>query len=48
MEVLKQDELMNVNGGGSTLLTIASAIAGVGIFIIGGLDGFFRPLACNK
>ncbi len=47
MKVLANEELMKVNGGGIGL-QIAAGIAAVGIFLIGVLDGFLRPLACNK
>ena len=48
MKVLENDELMHVNGGGGVFLQVAAGFAAVGIFLIGVLDGFLRPLACNK
>ena len=47
MKVLDSNELMSVNGGG-IFLQVAAGFAAVGIFLIGVLDGFLRPLACNK
>ncbi len=47
MKVLGNDELMRINGGG-VLLKVAAGLAAVGVFLIGVLDGFLRPLACNN
>ena len=48
MKVLESNELMRINGGGGVFLQVAAGFAAVGIFLIGVLDGFLRPLACNK
>lgn len=42
---LKKDELKNIGGGFSLLGGFS--LVGLGIFIIGVLDGFTRPLACR-
>ena len=47
--VLNQNELLNVYGGkASTSLGIGVLITALGSFIIGIIDGFLRPLSCNK
>lgn len=47
--VLKNDELINVYGGAGTKgVGIGIIIAALGSFIVGIIDGFLRPLACNK
>ncbi len=46
MRKLSNNELERIEGGFSFLS--AAGIIGVGIFIIGVLDGFTRPLACRK
>jgi len=45
METLTTKELKTIKGGISAW-AIAGIIAG-GVFIIGVIDGFFRPLKCN-
>ena len=47
MEILKTNELMNVNGGAFNL-GIAVTIVGVLVSLVGLIDGFLRPLKCNK
>lgn len=45
---LKKYELLNVQGGGtisSGMVCIITAAVG---FLIGIVDGIFRPVACNK
>ena len=44
MDKLNEKELMKVSGGGFGLGLLITA--GV-IFIIGVIDGYVRPLACN-
>lgn len=47
MKSLNKEEMMNIKGGGLS----AWAIAGIGallVFLSGVIDGFARPLACNK
>lgn len=47
--VLESNELMSIVGGASTKkIGIGVIIAALGSFIIGLIDGFLRPLACNK
>lgn len=47
--VLKKDELMKIQGGASGKgVGIGIIFAALGSFIIGLIDGFLRPLACNK
>lgn len=46
MKDLSHEELKKVDGGFSIWGTIG-AIAGV-TFLIGVIDGFVRPLACNE
>ena len=44
MDKLKDNELMNINGGGVGL----GFVIGAGIvFLIGVIDGFVRPLSCH-
>ena len=47
MEILKQDELHNIVGGGLTLKFIMGIIT-AGTFIVGLVDGFLRPLKCRN
>ena len=46
MQVLKEEELLNINGGA---LSVGAwlAIGGGVVFLIGVLDGLMRPLPCN-
>ena len=44
---LKENELLNINGGAWSLGVVGAIIAG-GAFIIGLIDGFFRPYPCRK
>lgn len=47
--VLENNELINIVGGASTKkIGIGIIIAALGSFIIGIVDGFLRPLACNN
>ena len=45
--VLQNDELNNITGGGVNYGVLA-VIGGVVAFLIGVVDGYLRPLACNK
>lgn len=46
--VLENRELISIVGGASTKkIGIGIIIAALGSFIIGIIDGFLRPLACN-
>lgn len=44
---LQTKELLNIRGGGISFGAIALIGAGVA-FVIGIIDGFTRPLKCNK
>ncbi len=46
MNELTKDELKNINAGGFSF-GIGIAIGAGLIFIIGLIDGYVRPLACN-
>lgn len=47
--VLETDELMNILGGAtSKKIGLGIILAALGSFIVGIIDGFLRPLACNK
>lgn len=47
--VLENNELMNIIGGAtSKKIGIGIILAALGSFIVGIIDGFLRPLACNK
>lgn len=43
--ILSKEELLQVTGGDG--FSLYAAIGGVVTFIIGTLDGFFRPLKCR-
>ena len=47
MEILKKEELKNINGGGITFKFIMGLIT-AGTFIVGLVDGFIRPLKCRN
>lgn len=44
---LNKEELVNITGGGAKY-GIWAAIGGVITLIIGIIDGYLRPLSCNK
>ena len=46
METLNSLELRSIKGGSISLKAAASVFSGV-IFLIGVLDGFFRPYKCR-
>lgn len=47
--VLENDELLSIVGGAtSKKIGIGVLLAALGSFIVGIIDGFLRPLACNK
>lgn len=47
--VLENNELVTVIGGAtSKKIGIGIILAALGSFIVGIIDGFLRPLACNK
>jgi hypothetical protein len=45
MILLKDKELDNIHGGGFGFF---AALAGIVTFVIGVIDGYVRPLKCNK
>lgn len=45
--MLTNDELLDVKAGAINFGTVSLIIAGI-TFIIGVVDGYFRPLKCNK
>lgn len=47
MMVLQNEELATITGGAVKYAVIA-VIGGVIAFAIGVIDGYLRPLACNK
>jgi len=47
LEILKNEELNNVVGGGLTFKLLMS-IVGVSSFVIGLIDGLIRPLKCRN
>lgn len=46
MEILKSNELINIQGGAIKIGFVLSVISAL-ITIIGIFDGFLRPLKCN-
>lgn len=47
--ILESEELYNIVGGAtSKKIGIGIIFAALGSFIVGIIDGFLRPLACNK
>lgn len=46
--VLKNDDLINIIGGGANKFTWGILISGLITLITGMIDGYFRPLKCNK
>lgn len=47
MKELKETELKEINGGAVKFGIVAAIAAGI-TFIIGIIDGYKRPLACNR
>ena len=46
---MRKDELINIVGGGSSSsLTVVGVVAIVITFLIGVVDGYMRPLSCNR
>ncbi len=45
MHTLTKKELENINGGGYGLYLV---ISGIIVFVIGAVDGYLRPLKCNR
>lgn len=46
MREIENKELSNIDGGAISAWTAIGIGAGI-VFLIGVLDGFFRPLKCN-
>ena len=47
MNEITKEELQNINGGAIGFATGMFIVGGI-IFLIGVIDGFVRPLKCNK
>ena len=47
MDILKNEELYEISGG-VIKTSIILGIFGVGVFLVGLIDGYLRPLACRK
>lgn len=47
MKELSKKELSNIQGGGFNASIALAIVAGL-TFIAGVIDGYVRPLACNK
>ena len=47
MYKLTNNELATIHGG-AVKLGVAALVVGVGVFIIGVVDGLLRPLKCYK
>ncbi len=45
---INNQELMNIRGGAVSWGTVGLIFGGVLTFLIGVLDGFKRPLKCNR
>lgn len=46
MKQLKDEELQHIEGGGLSFSTGLAIAAGI-VFLIGVVDGYFRPLPCR-
>ena len=44
MEILSNEKMENINGGGKSLWFV---IGGIGAFFLGFLNGFVNPKRCN-
>lgn len=47
MNVLNENNLYDISGGGLSRAAILG-FAAIGVFIVGVIDGFIRPLKCNR
>lgn len=45
--IVEDQELTNIIGGGISY-SLAVALGAIGVFIVGVIDGFLRPLKCNR
>lgn len=48
MKPVETEKLSKIQGGGGISLGVGLIIVAGAIFVIGVIDGFFRPLKCNK
>ena len=47
MNLLSEKQLNNISAGGISRAVLAG-LAAAGIFIVGVVDGFIRPLKCHR
>ena len=47
MNKIETEKLNDIQGGGGLSLGVGLVIVAGAIFIVGVIDGFFRPLKCN-
>ena len=47
MNVLNDAQMNQISAGGISKAVLAGVVA-AGIFIVGVIDGFIRPLKCNR
>ena len=47
MKKLSDNEMYEVEAGAFSKFTLG-VVAGVGVFIVGVIDGFLRPLKCHR
>lgn len=47
MNILSNEELLNINGGGISSKLIFGIIGGALVFLIGVFDGLVSPKKCN-
>ena len=48
MNKIETEKLNDIQGGGGLSLGVGLVIVAGAIFIVGVIDGFFRPIKCNK
>ncbi len=48
MKQIETEKLNQIQGGGGISLGVGLLIVAGAVFVIGVIDGFFRPLKCNK
>jgi lactobin A/cerein 7B family class IIb bacteriocin len=46
--MIGNNELVQIKGGTSKIKFIGVVIAAVTTFVVGVIDGYFRPLGCNR
>lgn len=46
-KIMKDNELLNITGGGFKT-SLAIIVGSIIVFIAGIIDGYLRPLKCNK